>query len=314
MRSSAIILSVLLQYPLRVYATTRFSSDSGICRIVGDADIYGIGIRLSFYLQWFALVIILLKVHERADAARTASNILATALYINTFRNTVRGGLVAFEWSLLWYLTFVLSWLNLPISKRDRSDIKGSLIVARILWTMYYITLPWVQFRGIDVGHVPGCDIKIFLLVPISIYNHKYRIAFKVISLVEAIFAVWYLWRVSRDTWSLIKAVNLPKPESVDSETGSGSPTRRKSADRLYGSILGVAQFISGALAIIFVELQLHFNNVDLSASSITDSGQLVPVIIGIFSAVTAVCSMFGLSYSQKIPQTVSLRLIATIR
>jgi hypothetical protein len=180
---SILQLLFLLAVANPVAAFTRFSPDPSSCQILGDPDVYGIGIRLSFYLQWVSLVIFMATSPDNADVARIASNITISAVYINAFRGAHLGGLVSVEWDILWFMTFFLVILNRPIDTLGYKKNAGSMGTLLLLWAIYYLAFPWVYFKGIDIGRKHGCDVKTFIFTSISIYAKGYRTAFKVLSI-----------------------------------------------------------------------------------------------------------------------------------
>src|SRR2546430_9844776 len=147
--SSVFIAICILQYFSPTAAITQFKDEPGSCHIIGDPDVYGLGIRISLYLQWIATLIAIFTADaNRADMARTNSNIICAALYVNFFRNGANGSIVAVEWSLLWYMTFCLLLANFPFTKKGWARPRGSTLVMFLLWAIYYISWPWIFFQG----------------------------------------------------------------------------------------------------------------------------------------------------------------------
>jgi len=54
-------------------------------------------------------------------------------------------------------------------------------------------------------------------------------------------------------------------------------------------AVLALLQIVGGCIAIGFLEKSLSLNKVSFPGASISDSGQLIPLLIGIFALVSAV-------------------------
>jgi hypothetical protein len=54
-------------------------------------------------------------------------------------------------------------------------------------------------------------------------------------------------------------------------------------------SELAPVSFVCGVFAIVWVEKNIHINEISFPGTQITDSGQLIPLIIGIFTLSSAV-------------------------
>ncbi|KAH8771216.1 hypothetical protein F5882DRAFT_465435 [Hyaloscypha sp. PMI_1271] len=64
------VLVVLLAFFPSAAANTYFTDEPDSCRIIGDVDVYGIGIRLGYYLQYIAAA--LYVVGKRPDDLKGA--------------------------------------------------------------------------------------------------------------------------------------------------------------------------------------------------------------------------------------------------
>ena len=254
--------------------TSAITAQSPSCEIEGDPDIYGIGIRTGFYLQWAALVIILLFNPKDGDAHRTASAITTFAVYINTFRSMRQGSLVAIDFPLLWYLTSSLTIFNWPTSKVGFQKHGGSQAMVLIIWAMYYLAGPWVYFKGLQIGRQPGCDIKYFVFAPISIYAKGLLTWFKITSVLGVITSLVFLGIAAFlvGLWFSSWGEDLEDEESDDSD------------NRALSQIFGFMQLSVGVFTIAFAEMDLKHNHITFPDTHITDSGQLIPFLLGLFT------------------------------
>src|SRR5271155_2495015 len=96
---------------------TRYVDDPNSCNIIGDTDIYGIGVRISYYLAFWAGFIAMLANHKSAVRdCRKGVNIISFAVCIIVIRNTVQGSFALLEWYIVFPMVFLpvisLSTLN----------------------------------------------------------------------------------------------------------------------------------------------------------------------------------------------------------
>jgi hypothetical protein len=276
---SALFLPLALCTP--AFAATV---QSPTCEIRGDPDIYGIGIRCSFYLQWASLVIILLFCPKESSSLRTASTITTLAVYINTFRSMHEGSLVAFDYPLLWYLCNSLTLWNWPTTEAEYKKHGGSQAMVLLIMIMYYLAGPWVFFKGLQYGRQPGCDVKYFIFVPISIYSKGLSTFMKVSSIMGvALAAVTLFFVVSMvGVWSQSwRKASKEEEEEEDKDV--------EKAGRDLSRFMAILQLITGSFAIGFAEKTLQANHVTFPGTHYTDSGQLMPLLIGIFTFAASV-------------------------
>jgi len=80
------------------------------CHLYGDSDIYGIGIRISLYLQWAALIpALVVGVEKEIKNARRAFNVVALAVLINTLISAAGGSFAILEMFIVISLVPALS-------------------------------------------------------------------------------------------------------------------------------------------------------------------------------------------------------------
>lgn len=250
------------------------------CDIYGDPDVYGPGVRYGFYLQWGALIIFLLAAPDRADIARAANSITTFAVYVNVFRSLHEHSLVTVDWPLLWYITSALSFWNIPVSENGAKKSGGPIFINFIIYSMYYMASPWVFFKAWVYGRQPGCQIKYFLFRPINVYSHGFWTFLKVSGTFGAI-TVGPLFFVL--AWFALGA--------YFSGWGDGAVREHQEEPNAKSAALGIFTLGSGAFAIAFAEMTIKTNNITFPDTHITDSGQFIPLLIGVFSLVSAIFS-----------------------
>jgi len=255
-------------------AETTFSSPES-CRLTGDDDVYGIGIRLSLYLQWFTLLIATWYSPDDARFTRTFTNIVTIAVLANTFKNTENSSVVLIEWWIVIFNTFSLQLGSIPFSKRLIRGSASNLGTMMILWSAIIVANCWVWFAGVDLGRKEGCDIKIYFFHPVSIYNHAWQSFLRVLAAMSCIVALFFLM-----TGCMAIGWTLTTPDEEDEDDGKQS---MKAA-----ALSTVFQILIGILAITETEMTIEFNDIQMK-ETLQSSGQLIPFVIGFFSLLATV-------------------------
>jgi hypothetical protein len=260
-------------------ANTHFDDTDGSCKIYGDTDVYGPGIRLGYYLQWVAVLFATWMAPDQAKTARTGANIITIAVFANTFRGATHGSLVAAEWWIVLWLTLVLSLLNFPTDEAAFRQSTGSVGVMLLLWCMITAAQPWLYFKGLDDGHKPGCVVKVFFFTGINVYNHVWRTFWKIGSVIECLAGfTFFLAGIGIIFWGLL---------GVKGEGGS----RENESSHDWAAVFAKAsltfgQLVLGTITIVQVEMTIKVNKIDLSSGGggLLASGQFIPFLIGLLT------------------------------
>jgi hypothetical protein len=261
-------------------AYTVYAPEPGSCRIIGDPDVYGIGIRLCYYLQWVATILASWIAPEQNSIARTSANTVTLGVLASNFRSAQHGSLIAVEWYIVLWMTFVLSATNLP----KRSEISGSfsLSVQLLLWSVKLLAQPWVYFRAFNTGHKDGCSAFVFLFAKINVYHNGWRIFGKVASILGVVvvvgvflpLAVYFFYAGVRSKYEGDESFARPVIYQATTTT--------------------ILKLALGAISIAVIEMTIKVNSVDLSAGPLYSGGQLIPFVVGlvsIFATFVGACS-----------------------
>jgi hypothetical protein len=270
--SVATLLAIL---PTLTKAATIQNKD---CTIQGDSDVYGPGIRYGLYFQWAATVLFLFFCPERVNIARSASAILTLAVYINFFRNVRDGNLVSIEWLLLFNIFTALLLGSYPTTLHGLRKGGGTVAVVFLIFAAYYVGTPYVLFRSWTNGRQPNCDIKDFIFVPVSVYSNGWWTTFKVLFVIAAIIVVPAL--IAGTIGALYAWATGWLDDSLE---GTYEPMSWAAAGQ------GLSSMLLGVVAIPFAEKMLQINHVYFPGVTITTSGQLIPLLIGVFTLYSAV-------------------------
>lgn len=257
-------------------------NDPKSCQIIGDSDIYGIGIRISFYLQWASLMLAIWLAPETTKNIRVSTNIVSVALFINVFRSVNSDSLVLLEFYLVSWMTIILLLVNIPW---NRALIRESLVDTSIMLGMWMIFM-WAQVyiysKGLHIGQRAGCAI--WTWGDSTSYSSAYQNIYKNVTLklsgtISIAFASTFYMAVAVIGMCVLGA----KPATHSARYHSKWST-------IFRSILTIANAILGSISIVTVEKTIRRNHIDLSSAPLfKSSGQLIALVMGILSMITVI-------------------------
>ncbi|KAH6665976.1 hypothetical protein B0J14DRAFT_204911 [Halenospora varia] len=274
-------------------------NSTSICDIKGDVDVYGPGIRFSYYLQWFSVLLATHIAPTQIQYSRFASNIITVSVLVNTFfsfRHKSGSGsheenLIALEYPILYSLVFVLTLGFIPTSAKRLRKSRGSIAILRVFWAIVVFAQCWLWFKGMDIGKKEGCVLHVyFLFWKVNIYNWKWRTVFKIQSVVTTLVGAVFMPHKFLKHWATLRRITkaiFGNHQNVPNETSSIEVD--KPGEKIARWALTSFLLFFGVIAIIQVEMTIKVNTIGLKVS-LTDSGQLVPLVAGIW----AVLATFG--------------------
>jgi hypothetical protein len=318
------------------------------CHLYGDSDIYGIGIRLSLYIQW-ATMIVAIPIAGEGDfvpVTRMGFNIVALAVLINTYISASSGSFAILElyivsclvvflsgyfiipwgsnerrdaqreedppiirnWTLKRFWDTIIDWR--PVDLFDLEPVKADPIgigVLLLIDTGFLLSQPWLYFVILNQGHSPGCVAEIYVaFVYVDLYSHSW-VSFLKASAILSVFLAIVLgfFGCYAIIWGIPHSWNktlTPDPADETHIRGGNLPhnhggRRRTFIKRLEDFSMAVVKNIkrniirlffavTGAFFIVFVEKTLQTDNIDLSNAPLNATSQLIPFLVGVFSAV----------------------------
>ncbi|KAF5707583.1 hypothetical protein FMUND_11017 [Fusarium mundagurra] len=267
------------------YSLTTFpKEDSTSCDITGDDDLYGIGIRLSLYLQWATVLIATWIAPNEAFYARTLGNIITIAVLANAIRSiaSAESGLVAVEWWIVMSTTFLLQIGNLPFSRHLLAESATSLGLTAVVWVVVIGLNCWVWFTAVEAGAREGCDVIIFLFRPISIYNPSWQLGGRILSALFCVPAcLGLVTGVGAIAWSVTRpSPHLGRHASIE-QLEADEATKKQS---IVGATLStLLQAALGSIAIASAELTIQKNKIQFG-EPLSSSGQTLPFGVALFA------------------------------
>lgn len=287
MRWCLVQLLMLSAFLAPAAATTHFSDEPNSCQIIGNPDIYGIGIRLGFYLQTAAVLLAIWFAPRQTSIARAASNVISIAVLANTFRDSTRGSLVAIEWYIVIWMVVILPLSNVPMTKALLRVSAPSYGIMLTIICMVIYSQVWLAYHGFEIGHKPGCDAKIFLFRGISVYHSTWRKYLKGLSIIGCFIGLCVFAR----------AVYCLGKSAFGKWNGADYPEK----DEDYGLHIKLYYTLGNSINLVLTTVQIEktikINKINLSAAPLTSSGQLIPFVIGICT----VAATLGAAFKAKV-------------
>jgi hypothetical protein len=270
---------------------THYFEEPGSCDIIGDPDTYGIGVRISFYLNWAAAFLALLfNLHDEHKGSRRAINAIAIAVVTNTLINTTKGSFAMLEWYIVFTMVLILPiTVSVPFSWTAIKDDMIGISCLLLLYSIYGVIQPWLYFTIPRQGYKDGCPAKIFVYAPFSLYNTHWVGFTKAMAILgsisSAIFILVFLSSICYGIWDGLRSE--PSQTKDPGRTTSEDPDQiDKAVLKWIARVVKLGIGFSGGSSIAFVEETIRINHIDLSGAPLTATGQLIPFVVGLFSVV----------------------------
>lgn len=300
-------LAVLLLVEPSVAKTIYTNSTPDPCQITGDVDVYGIGIRLNFYLQWGATFLaILLNLGEDARSIRIGSNIVIIAILTNLFMGLSSNSIIMIEYFIVLGLVLFMIFFNFPAMFEEVENTDMEMGIKLILIAVYTCLNPWLFFKGFGYGLKDGCRAYIWAYQNIDVTSQRWlsfgRIFGCMAIPIGSICGATGLHRLYKGIREgLIQKESKGQEHSKKVKSGILriilNPTQAfgdEHEDHVRRYMRWFFAFVHlsvGAIFIASIEETILVNGIDLSAAKLTDSGQFIPLLAGIMGLVCVLWS-----------------------
>ena len=290
----AILVLILLQTQATLQYT-QFDPDTDSCVIIGDPDLYGLGIRLSFYLSWSgAFASVLFKRHDACREVRKAANLVALAVLIDLIIGTTQGSFALLEFSIVAPLALLPVGITIMTSGLKKKDLL-SMIFTCMVTAIDCGIQPWLYFGILHQGYRKGCEVDVFFFAPIYAYNSHWIGFCKFSAVLTALMAVFLVF------WALRATIKGRPIVAMSLEDGQqlygGWDTSGITGPRFLSPALHIFQFVMGlftaAVLIAFVEKTIQINEIEMREASLRNASQLIPFIVGLFSLIMSIWSIW---------------------
>ncbi|KAK1761516.1 hypothetical protein QBC47DRAFT_370315 [Echria macrotheca] len=282
----------------------RTTYAEGSCRLIGEGDLYGVGVRISYYLFFFAT---LLAIFRRTISSTTktgpigkcaeAINILTFAILIVLIRNTMDGSFATLEWFLT-YPTILVTFISLCFAL-PRLDNAGILLCYALTLSLLTICQPWLYWRHIDQGRKPECPVYYWFFGVRNFYDNTWTTFFKTMSIIACIIGILFFfvalwlafWMVG---WRVL--LHLADPDGhrgADANGANNGQLRQKGKRRWFVlRLVGIAVlFFAGIVTMLMTENTIAVNQIDLSDTPLGSTSQLIPFLTGLLSFLSTLYS-----------------------
>ncbi|KAI3572871.1 hypothetical protein IWW34DRAFT_707869 [Fusarium oxysporum f. sp. albedinis] len=239
-----------------------------ICPFPGNSDLYGIGIRIGFYLQWVSTLLTTIFMPTEENVLRILNLLIQSAVLLGLVLLTKEHEIHTIEPVItIWLLFGALSSLS-GSGMNPLARFSGFFRV--IIYSAVAGYACWFWFVGLDELLKKGlnCEIVAFFGgVPI---DGPFRTFNKVASILGGIICIAFL------LWSLVIL------HRRITETSSIAQTARTATTRVELLVLSSSII---ALSIAAVEYLITANRIT-DIDNISSVGQLIPLISGIFGLI----------------------------
>lgn len=255
------------------------------CAIEGNADMYGLGIRLGFYLQWLASVLAnLLMTKAEIHTTRFAMNTYTSAVFVALVVQITRGTATALDTYIVLLLCFGSHYSMVPIflwramtgfdARWDptRWTIVRSSLPLRVFSTVVITAVAvlqilfWTQAVATkENGMGRGCLQYGFVFRPVPLRDREImaiNVAFSGATLLIAVLS-WADWVVAREG------------EFLKQERVAWQPRRKRLLQ-----LRCLVTTIVAAAVITATELSISWNRI-WNVNGLDSAGQLVSLILG---------------------------------
>ncbi|EQB57416.1 hypothetical protein CGLO_02452 [Colletotrichum gloeosporioides Cg-14] len=182
------------------------------CHNNGDGDLYGIGVRIGLYLQWFAGL--LLRNHHSSwqtiSTVRATNNVLGISITVASIVNTSRGLTLVTDFLLTYYLTIALFYsesYNLLSKPEETAPRDGKikryyflqpdvpLLLQNFLFATASLFGAWFWIRGVSGTAQLECGpAKAAVIVSFNLHSsHWTAFAATMSILVGGIFTFFFV-------------------------------------------------------------------------------------------------------------------------
>ncbi|KAH8743535.1 hypothetical protein F5883DRAFT_655757 [Diaporthe sp. PMI_573] len=253
------------------------ANNSETCAMVGDADLYGIGIRLGFYLQWIITLVVTYNALDYEMLHRTITIILQLGLFSIMLLHTTTRSLRAADAAIGFWLLFG-ALVSLAADGSAFGVLSG--IVRMAFYTLLSGYEAWLWFGGIDAlaarrphtrADGAACDTVVFF-GGATAENE----AFRGLARTAAIIGVLVFFSL------MVKRIYEAREKAAQGrEDGPGGPNG-------WLVLLSVTMIV---VSIVAIEHLIRANQM-VGLGSLSGVDQLIPFLIGLFGLLDTLLKM----------------------
>ncbi|KAB5581209.1 hypothetical protein GE09DRAFT_465352 [Coniochaeta sp. 2T2.1] len=247
------------------------------CEVDGNRDLYGLGIRLGFYAQWIATLLVTLFRQEEESLQRAVNLIFQLAVFSSLVLLTANGTVHSCEVMIAFWLLFG------PLSSLTGDGINPLGTLSGFARILVYAALSgygiwfWL-LGGVDSLPATPCEPVVFIG---GVSPHGgFRTFGNFISVLGMVVcASLILWAaVPAAKRAVCSLPGQPRTE-IAREEAKGTPRDPARRRQTEISLLTLSIFVI-VFSIVSIEKLIHDNRV-VDVDDIFDAGQLIPLLVG---------------------------------
>jgi hypothetical protein len=277
------LLSILITVFTLIAPSIQFTHyEENSCTIIGDPDVYGIGVRISYYLTFFSGVIALAFAnHAAANDAKKGNAVIGFAVLIILIRNAMQGSLAVFEFEILFTMMFLLMGVAfIPLAMLGDRLTSAAL---SIVYGLYCAVLPWIFFTLKDQGRKDGCELRGFFFAYFNFFNVHWVGFLRFSAVISCIGGSTFI--IGGFIYGISKLRRTKGKE--EEEEDEDEKEEEKEGTQIVCAVFAFLALPIGIASIIFTEKMISGNNIDLSDSKLISTSQLLPFIVGIIGFIS---------------------------
>lgn len=259
----------------------HYSPDPDSCEIIGNPDLYGIGVRAGFYLNWGTMCLAIMLVPDHAIPTFTSIQFLNLSIFFCFFANVLRGGVaksfLILECGIMEMETLLLD-LNLVLPVIWIFGSLGRFRPVACLVAFMYSLICFAIAYTTAIGQVSEQREACTLLSKhINKSTHiGMAVPWALSGLLTLAYCLWNLWGTFR--------YNRP----CRSQAGQHEPCQFEwqsweSRINPFKAIVLVFAILIGAIDIVYLEGSLKKYKISTAEASFTATSQLNPFLLNLF-------------------------------
>jgi hypothetical protein len=275
-------------------AFTHYEEDS--CQIIGDPDVYGIGVRLSYYIATVSMIIAVAAGNPSAgNDVLKGLNIINFAILKIVIRNILEGSFALLEWLIVFPLIAVPYGPSALALRFTAMAVFGSYALG---FGLFGVLSVWVVWMKTYQGLKEGCDPQYFIFTGFSLYNEHFIVFLKAWAIFICVFGAMVivagLALVGMKTWKSSEEMQVEDDkrdkERLERIERRGDTGWRLKLDKAGGPVIAAVPAI---LVVSVTEMILVKNQIDLSEGALDSTSQLIPLLVAIFTFISTIYSLF---------------------
>ena len=280
-----VVMVALSSLPAFVSAEMHYSPDPDSCEIIGNPDLYGIGVRVGFYLNWAAMCFAIMLVPDHAIPTYISIQGLDLSISICFFANVLQRGVskafLPLECEIMEAETLLLGQSLLYPAFWIFGSLERFRPIACLITFTYSIIFFALAFRT-AIGQVSEQRAACPLLS--DHINKSTQIFMAVTSalagLMSLAYCLWNLWETFRyNRPSRSQAWRHEPHHSLWQRLGGWeSRINPQKATAIFSGVL------IGTLSIVRLEVTLKRYKISTADASFTSASQLSPFLLGLFN------------------------------